>query len=109
MWNPLKNRHTSCPAKQRSSGLGACAHFSAALLGLVIMIGLPARLNSQAVTTSADEAAVSAAASVKQQSAVSVYIIGPEDVLAVDGWKEPAVSRRASVPTDGKLSLPVLG
>src|SRR5256885_777640 len=109
MWNPLKNRHTSCPAKQRSASLGACAPFSAALLGLVIMIGLPARLNSQAVTTSADEAAVSAAASVKQQSAVSDYIIGPEDVLAVNVWKEPEVSRTLPVRPDGKISLPLVG
>jgi len=109
MWNPLKNRHTSCPAKQRSASLGACAPFSAALLGLVIMIGLPARLNSQAVTTSADEAAVSAAASVKQQPAVSDYIIGPEDVLAVNVWKEPEVSRTLPVRPDGKISLPLIG
>ena len=37
------------------------------------------------------------------------YVIGPEDVLAVDVWKEPEISRTVPVRPDGKISLPLLG
>lgn len=37
------------------------------------------------------------------------YIIGPDDVLAVNVWKEPDLSRSAPVRPDGKITLPLLG
>ena len=37
------------------------------------------------------------------------YVIGSEDVLAVNVWKEPEVSRAVVVRSDGKISLPLLG
>jgi polysaccharide export outer membrane protein len=37
------------------------------------------------------------------------YVIGPEDVLAVNVWKEPEISRTVPVRPDGKISLPLLG
>lgn len=36
------------------------------------------------------------------------YSIGPDDVLTVDVWKEPEISRTLPVRTDGKISLPLL-
>lgn len=36
------------------------------------------------------------------------YVIGPEDVLAVQVWKEPEVSRRVAVRPDGRISLPLI-
>lgn len=36
------------------------------------------------------------------------YIIGEEDVLNVDVWKEPEVSRTVPVRPDGKISLPLI-
>lgn len=36
------------------------------------------------------------------------YKIGPLDVLRIDVWKEPEVSRLAPVRPDGKISLPLL-
>lgn len=36
------------------------------------------------------------------------YIIGPEDVLSVNVWKEPEVSSSVPVRPDGKISLPLL-
>jgi polysaccharide biosynthesis/export protein len=36
------------------------------------------------------------------------YSIGAEDVLTIDVWKEPEVSRTVPVRTDGKISLPLL-
>ena len=37
------------------------------------------------------------------------YVIGVDDVLAVNVWKEPEVSRTVPVRSDGKISLPLAG
>jgi polysaccharide export outer membrane protein len=37
------------------------------------------------------------------------YIIGSEDVLAVNIWKEPEISRTVPVRPDGKITLPLIG
>lgn len=37
-----------------------------------------------------------------------VYLIGPEDVLYIDVWKEQEISRQVVVRPDGKISLPLL-
>jgi len=36
------------------------------------------------------------------------YAIGPGDLLAVDVWKEPDLSKQAVVRLDGKISLPLV-
>src|SRR5215469_6454335 len=36
------------------------------------------------------------------------YKIGPQDVIRVDVWKEPDISRTIPVRPDGKISLPLL-
>lgn len=38
----------------------------------------------------------------------SSYIIGANDVLDLNVWKEPDISRRVPVRPDGKISLPLL-
>ncbi len=37
------------------------------------------------------------------------FVIGANDVLAVNVWKEPEVSRMIPVRSDGKISLPLVG
>jgi polysaccharide export outer membrane protein len=37
------------------------------------------------------------------------YMIGPDDLLAVNVWKEPDISRNVLVRPDGKISLPLVG
>jgi len=37
------------------------------------------------------------------------YIIGPSDVLAINVWKDPELSRTVPVRPDGKISLPLIG
>ena len=37
------------------------------------------------------------------------YIIGDDDVLSINVWKEPEVSRTVPVRSDGKISLPLAG
>jgi polysaccharide export outer membrane protein len=45
-----------------------------------------------------------------QETAVdSSYIIGPQDVLEIQIWKEPDFSRQILVRPDGKITLPLIG
>jgi polysaccharide biosynthesis/export protein len=39
----------------------------------------------------------------------SQFVIGNDDVLAINVWKEPDVSRSVPVRSDGKISLPLVG
>lgn len=39
----------------------------------------------------------------------NAYVIGNDDVLAVNVWKEPDLTRTVSVRSDGKISLPLVG
>jgi polysaccharide biosynthesis/export protein len=39
----------------------------------------------------------------------NTFIIGQNDVLAVNVWKEPDISRSIPVRSDGKISLPLVG
>ena len=57
--------------------------------------------------TSAPSAAVPAAASAKPHD--DIFVIGADDVLAINVWKEPEISRSVPVRSDGKISLPLVG
>ena len=37
------------------------------------------------------------------------FQIGPDDILAINVWKEPEISRSVPVRSDGKVSLPLVG
>jgi polysaccharide biosynthesis/export protein len=39
----------------------------------------------------------------------STFIIGNDDLLAINVWKEPDISRSLPVRSDGKISLPLVG
>ena len=41
-------------------------------------------------------------------AATNEYRIGPQDVLQIDVWKEPEITRTIPVRPDGKISLPLL-
>ena len=42
-------------------------------------------------------------------SAGEDYVIGVQDVLAINVWREPELSRSVPVRPDGKISLPLVG
>lgn len=57
------------------------------------------------------QAAEPAAAAQTLPATVTVdpsYKIGPQDVLRIDVWKEPEISRAVPVRPDGKITLPLL-
>lgn len=51
----------------------------------------------------------SAAASAASTAHSDSFVIGNDDVLAINVWKEPDVSRSIPVRSDGKISLPLVG
>ena len=46
---------------------------------------------------------------VTSKPADETFIIGPEDLLAINVWKEPDISRSIPVRSDGKITLPLVG
>ncbi len=49
----------------------------------------------------------SASAAIKPND--SEYVIGNDDMLSINIWKEPEISRALPVRSDGKISLPLVG
>jgi len=45
----------------------------------------------------------------KASSSGDELVIGPDDVLVINVWKEPEVSQTVPVRPDGKISLPLIG
>jgi polysaccharide biosynthesis/export protein len=70
------------------------------IAGLVVSVGLASAGQGQKA-----EAAKSQPVAATTDAS---YVIGPEDVLSVDVWKEPEVSLSVPVRPDGKISLPLL-
>jgi polysaccharide export outer membrane protein len=61
----------------------------------------PAKNAAQASTAKTPDAAA-------KPMGEAEYKIGPQDVLRIDVWKEPDISRTIPVRPDGKISLPLL-
>jgi polysaccharide export outer membrane protein len=56
----------------------------------------------------AQESPAKTAETAANQKGEAEYKIGPQDVLRIDVWKEPDISRSIPVRPDGKISLPLL-
>jgi polysaccharide biosynthesis/export protein len=81
---------------------------------LLVVAGLVAQTapskpanDSKPVEASPAAAAVSTEGSTKPHD--DTFVIGDDDVLAINVWKEPDVSRSIPVRSDGKISLPLAG
>lgn len=80
---------------------------------VLVMVALlaPAALSQQAATNNerSSSAVMSSDGESKKPATTDAnYIIGPQDVLDINVWKEPTVSRTVPVRPDGKISLPLL-
>ena len=76
----------------------ACILFSGLLLG-----------QTPGPAEKPDAGAAEAPAKAAVAPANGGYIIGPEDILAINVWKEPDISRSVPVRSDGAISLPLVG
>jgi polysaccharide biosynthesis/export protein len=64
---------------------------------------------SSAISDRATTADAHATASPSPAAHDDTFIIGKDDVLAINVWKEPDISRSIPVRSDGKISLPLVG
>jgi polysaccharide export outer membrane protein len=81
------------------------------LLTLLALSALALSQNQQAPSSPVAPANAATRAGAKP-SAVAVdeaFVIGADDVLGIDVWKEAEVSRTVTVRSDGKISLPLVG
>lgn len=88
----------SHPRIHRISAILICGMFSSVVCASSIA--------SQQTTTGAP---ASPAQSSKTQPHDDSYVIGNDDVLGIDVWKEAEVSKSVPVRSDGKISLPLVG
>ncbi len=65
----------------------------------------PAADVAKAAQPAASDTALPSAPNVRPDS----YVIGAEDVLAINVWKEPDMSRSVPVRPDGMITLPLIG
>jgi polysaccharide biosynthesis/export protein len=64
---------------------------------------------AQAPSSNAAQAPHNADASTAPKPHDDSFVIGNDDVLAINVWKEPDISRSIPVRSDGKISLPLVG
>ncbi len=69
----------------------------------------PSQADGQASETRAAVAAVQPPAVSAGKPHDSSFVIGNDDVLSINVWKEPDVSRSIPVRPDGRISLPLVG
>jgi polysaccharide export outer membrane protein len=72
------------------------------LIGLALVVSCASDIPS--VKTLADQQQASEVLGTSNDS----YLIGPGDVLSVDVWKEPELSKQVTVRLDGNISLPLV-
>jgi polysaccharide export outer membrane protein len=78
---------------------------------LLLVFSAADRLYAQSAsaTPKSEPAAPVQTAKLAPSSYLDDYIIGSEDILAVNIWKEPEISRTVPVRPDGKITLPLVG
>ena len=79
------------------------------VLAVLIAAGINAAGSDQAKSKVSDQPNSQPPAPVEAEVQPDGYVIGEDDVLAVNVWKEPEISRSVPVRPDGKISLPLIG
>jgi polysaccharide export outer membrane protein len=88
------------------AGIWWAERMAVLLVGAVLVSSVwaqdtPVSASVQSPTTSADKPA--------DKPHDNSFVIGNDDVLAINVWKEPDISRSIPVRSDGKISLPLVG
>ncbi|MGA8440683.1 MAG: polysaccharide biosynthesis/export family protein [Candidatus Sulfotelmatobacter sp.] len=93
----------------RSSWIAGVVATSCLLMsgGLWAQAGSKTAASAQAA--SAPQTSPSADSSPTPKPHDDSFVIGNDDVLAINVWKEPDISRSIPVRSDGKISLPLVG
>src|ERR1035437_5841700 len=85
--------------------------FSTCLLltGWLAAQTVPAKTTNESKLVETSSAQPSPAAEAATKPHDNTFVIGNDDVLAINVWKEPDISRSVPVRSDGKISLPLVG
>jgi polysaccharide export outer membrane protein len=84
----------------------------------VLVFGVDSAVSAQELNSSSSDgpragldnrSSDSAPAAAKKSPGSDELVIGPDDVLVINVWKEPEVSQTVPVRPDGKISLPLIG
>lgn len=103
---------------QRYRAVSMSKHLTTACVVLLLLIGLSSTVSAQhqydghssnTIAAVSDSAGTARASAEVRKSSPDDLIIGPDDVLAINVWKEPEVSQTVPVRPDGKISLPLIG
>lgn len=81
----------------------------ALVLAAILSVPAAAWQNSDAQKPAGKSVAAKSAAEKPAPNVDADYVIGIEDVLVVNVWREQEMSRTVSVRPDGKITLPLLG
>jgi polysaccharide export outer membrane protein len=94
-------------------GRMSCARVFVVTMSIFASTALMAQSGSEPSTPTAGSPAATQPAQNVEASAAKAhdnsFVIGNDDVLAINVWKEPDVSRSIPVRSDGKISLPLVG
>jgi polysaccharide export outer membrane protein len=93
----------------RSFRLGLMGMASVGILSSVVWAQDPAAGTPASSTTAVPAATQNADASAAAKGHDNSFVIGNDDVLNINVWKEPDISRSIPVRSDGKISLPLVG
>lgn len=77
-------------------------------LGVVLALGFSASVRAQEGADKKQAPAAATGAAAKPAINDPNYIIGPQDVVDINVWKEPDLTRQVPVRPDGKISMPLL-
>ena len=77
---------------------------------LLLSLGTAPKADGQAASEGSKQKPGTQAAQTATEATANdaEYKIGPQDVLRIDVWKEPEISRTAPVRPDGRISLPLI-
>jgi len=78
-------------------------------VALASAVGIGVLAGSAGAQAAPPAAPVRDAASSGEKPHDDSFVIGNDDVLAINVWKEPDISRSIPVRSDGKISLPLVG
>lgn len=79
------------------------------LLSAVSVWGQTNQALASSASTPAAREGVNTSTTAPRPKSDDSFVIGPDDILAINVWKEPDVSRAIPVRSDGKISLPLVG
>jgi polysaccharide export outer membrane protein len=85
------------------------AHKVIPVLSLLLLLSIGAFAQSDSASRPSPAGAATDKPTPGKAHSDNSYVIGANDALAIDVWKEPNVSRSVSVRSDGKISLPLVG